>query len=150
MRIRDKAIADFLNNHPVIITDFKKDDLREAKKHFIDADKKFNTKYYEDSIRDIGIALEILLKIMLYIKKGKEPEKDETLNDLINQLQYPLEDESIFGNNVIQDLRYITRLRNKAVHDSEDSLPIDRNTTYQAIQRAKIFFKLFQEYMKQM
>jgi len=101
-------------------------------------------KHYDNAIISSGKCCESILKILYDIYHPKELERPLELHDYMTFLKPQIID--IFGKNSYHDVDFIRDIRNNCAH-SKGYVP-DETTTYQIIQRMKLFYDTFMKWQR--
>lgn len=144
--LREKILGKLKKKWPIIVLATHSKQISEISNLISRATHKYGLGelHFEDAVKDAGVACEGLLRIICDIYKPNILKEKPEFGDLLNILKDLISSE--FGDNVYQDLDFIRFWRNKVVHHPIEKP--DELTTFQVIERAKIFNELFQKWIK--
>jgi hypothetical protein len=142
--LRAKLYAEFQNKWKILVYSLQKEEIETSKSELQKAQYKLDSgMMLEDAVLGAGIACEGFLKVLHSTRPNKVKERmsfDEYLCDLNDLLKQE------FGEDIVADLSLIRAWRNKVAH-APRATP-DTKTTVKIVTKAKLFERLFDEYIQ--
>jgi hypothetical protein len=142
--LRSKIYAEFQNKWKILVYSLQKDEIDASKSELQKAQQKLDSGIgLEDAALSAGIACEGFLRVLHSTKPNRIKERmsyDEYLCDLTDLLTQE------FGEDIVADLNLIREWRNSVAH-APRKIP-DTRTTVKIVTRAKLFEKLFEDYIQ--
>lgn len=137
--LREKIVVDLRQKRPILIfaTDAKQ--LSDTSERIRKSMVKYETRSFEDAIKDAGVPCESLLQILYSVYFPKKTAEKLEFYDLLCALKEVITER--FGSNIYLDLDFIRTWRNNVVHPRRDKP--DSAITLQVITKAQLFNKLF-------
>lgn len=139
--LREKIVENLQKKWPFLIYATYAQQLSDAAEQIRKSRIKYETYYFEDAIKDAGIACESLLQILHSVYVSKKAAKELEFYDLLCALKEVLAEK--FGSNIYQDLDFIRIWRNNVVHPGREKP--DGAIPLQVITKAKLFHRLFKK-----
>ena len=139
--LRERIVKDLRKKWPFLIYAADAQQMSNVNELIRESKIKYETHYFEDAIKDAGVACESLLQILYSVYVSKKTPEELEFYELLCELKEVLTEK--FGNNIYQDLDFIRIWRNNVVHPKREK-PNDI-ITLQVITKAKLFHELFKK-----
>lgn len=139
--LRAKIVEDLQKKWPVLIFATHEQQLSDVSERIRKSKIKYQTHFFEDAIKDAGVACESLLQILHSVYVSKKAAKELEFYDILCALKEVLTEN--FGGNIYQDLDFVRIWRNNVVHPRREKP--DDAVTLQVITKAELFHELFKK-----
>jgi len=139
--LREKIVQNLQKKRTILIFATYAQQLSDVNERIRQSRIKYETHYFEDAIKDAGIACESLLQILYSVYVSKKREEEIEFYDLMCTLREVLIEK--FGSDICQDLDFIRIWRNNVVHPKEEKP--DGEDTLKVITKAELFYELFRK-----